>query len=283
MMGCRRRKGNVMRSVLPLILLTVAAIGCATHRQMGEPVRLSRTRVIESRSQADAVDKAMTDAPAGKLLDAKVPVRLPTCLAVADLGMVGRRAGLRPLGADEVAEWQKVVAGLAPITGVQPIPSAVARGSGLKLYDLRVEAGQRGCELLLVYLQSDSEVDNYNNAALLYWTFVGLWLAPGNTYEHRTVMQAVLVDSRTGTVLGTATGDCHLKEACAAANARAMEQKLAQEAPRRAQADLQKGCQAILKQVVEAAQKSAPPPEPAVPAAVEQPAPPAAPGAGSTP
>jgi len=272
-----------MRSVLPLILLTATVAGCATHRQMGEPVRLSRTRVIEDRSQAAAVDKAMTDAPAGKLLDAKEPVRLPTCLAVADLGMVGRRAGLRPLGAEEVAEWQKAVAGLATITGVQPIPSVIARGSGLKLYDLRVAAGQHGCELLLVYLQSDSEIDNYNNAALLYWTFVGLWLAPGNTFEHRTVMQAVLVHTRTGTVLGAATGDCHLKEACAAANARAMEQKLAQEAPRRAQADLQKGCQALLKQLVAAAQQSAPPAEPPAPPAVGQPAPSAAPGAGNTP
>jgi hypothetical protein len=272
-----------MRSVLPLILLTAAVAGCATHRQMGEPVRLSRTGVIEDPSQAAAVEKAATDAPDGKLLDAREPVRMPTRLAVADLSMVGRRAGLRPLGAEEVAEWQKVVAGLAPITGVQAIPSVAVSGSGLKLYDLRRAAAQRGCGLLLVYLQSDTEIDNYNNAALLYWTFVGLWLAPGNTYEHRTVMQAVLVDTRTGTVLGTATGDCHLKEACAAANDRAVEQKLAQEAPRRAQADLQKGCQALLKQVVAAAQKSAPAAEPPAPAVVEQPAPPAAPGAGSTP
>jgi rhombotail lipoprotein len=107
-----------------------------------------------------------------------------------------------------------------------------------------------GCELLLLYHVSDSGVDNYTDAAALYWTFVGLWLAPGNLYEHRTVMQAIIVDCRTGVILGTATGDSHLRAACPAAFGKVQEDKLAQEAWQKAMDDLLKACKPVLKAIV---------------------------------
>jgi len=249
-----------MRNLFLLVALVAMAAGCASNYQMANPVRLSRSGLMDDPVQAAAIEKSMTDEEIGRLLDARIQPKLPTSLAVADVSSVGWRAGLRPLSAVELAEWQKVVAGLPPITGIQPVPAIVAGGAGLKLRDLRVAAARVNCELLLVYLESSSAIDNYNEAAALYWTFVGLWLVPGNVYEHRTVMQAVLVDCRTGAILGTATGDCHLKEACPAAYGRVKEEQLAQEAPRRALADLQKGCKALLRQVVAAAPKPASPP-----------------------
>ena len=110
-----------------------------------------------------------------------------------------------------------------------------------------------GCELLLVYLQSDSTVDNFNEAAALYWTFVGLWLVPGNVVEQKTVAQALLVDCRTGAILGTATGGCHLKRICPAALKQIQKDKLAQRTPRKALTNLQTDCKRLLKNVVDAA------------------------------
>jgi rhombotail lipoprotein len=114
-----------------------------------------------------------------------------------------------------------------------------------------------GCELLLVYLQGDSSVDNYNDGAILYWTLVGLWLVPGNTYEHLCVMQAILVDCRTGAVLGTATGEGRLSRLHAAAYQDITRGQLQREAPRKALADVQKSFAKTLADVVQAAQKDA--------------------------
>ena len=49
------------------------------------------------------------------------------------------------------------------------------------LHALRVAAARLHCELLLVYMQADTQADHFNDASVLYWSIVGLWLAPGNT------------------------------------------------------------------------------------------------------
>ena len=56
---------------------------------------------------------------------------------------------------------------------------------------------------------------------------------PGSVYEHQTVMQAILVDCRTGAILGTATGDSHLKENYAAAYEDITVGRLSQQGPQR--------------------------------------------------
>ena len=121
------------------------------------------------------------------------------------------------------------------------------------LRSLRVAAAKMRCELLLVYVQGDSEVDNYNDLAALYWTFVGLWLVPGNDLEHRTVMQALVVDCRTGAILGTATGDTHLKRIAPVALSRIPKDQMAAEAPRQTLADLQAACKRLLAEIVQRA------------------------------
>ncbi|MHC4789552.1 MAG: hypothetical protein ACYS8K_10175, partial [Planctomycetota bacterium] len=82
---------------------------------------------------------------------------------------------------------------------------------------------------------------------------IGLWTVPGNVLEHKTVMQAILVDSRTGVILGTATGDAHLKRRYPAAFEDQRRADLQAEAPAAALADLQTGVRRLTKQVVETA------------------------------
>jgi hypothetical protein len=254
-----------MKKAFALCIFAVAASGCATHHKMVEPDRLSRTGLMDDVQESATVERAMTAAAVGRLIDAKVQVRLPTSLAVASLATVGRRCGLRPMGADELAAWRKAVAGIPQVQSVQPLSSVVPGEAGLKLRDLRLAAMKLNCGLLLAYLQGDSAIDNYTNFALLYWTVAGLWLSPGNEYEHRTLLQAVLVDCASGAILGAASGDCRLKEARAAADGKMTEDELAREAPRRALADLERGCQSLLRQLAAVAQPPAPPAEPATP------------------
>lgn len=245
-----------MRATLVLLAaLSAAAGGCAEHHKLVEPVAsLLRSGVVDDPVQAARIEK-LTDKDIAALLDVRVRPHLPTAVAVAALR--SRCDGYQPylarLDAEELGAWEKLVGGQALLRGVHPVSPLTHPSNKPTVHSLRTAAARMGCELLLVYLRSDSSVSNFNDAAALYWTLVGLWLAPGNTLEHKTVMQAAVVDCRTGMILGTATGDRHLRRDCPAVLEQPERAKLAREAPKAALADLQKGCAALMKRVVEIA------------------------------
>jgi len=223
---------------------------------MTTPVGIARSGLINDPAKVSRLEKAMTSTDIARLLDADVRAKLPSAIAVARLEShcSGYQPFLAPVDAEELNAWSKAFAGEDLIQGVHGI-SAVMLGDAEKpsLHSLRVAAARLDCELLLVYLKSDSSVDNYNDAAALYWTFVGLWTVPGNVYEHRTLMQAMLIDSRTGAILGTASGDSRLKKLYAAAYADITRDKLSAQAPAEAMVDLRKGCRSLVSRRVKAA------------------------------
>jgi len=237
------------------------AAGCATHKELAHPrADLARSGLVDDPAQARRLEKALTDGEIAGLLDLDVRAKLPTTLAVAKL-VGGNNPRLDRPDAEELTAWKQAIAGAEGITGVQPV-SNLAFGDylghpRLTLRALRVAAAKLHCELLLVYLQDDSRVDNYNDAAILYWTFAGLWLVPGNTVEHRTVVQAVVVDCRTGAILGTATGDCHRKALAPLVLRDVRQAQLAREAPQAALADLRKGCEPLLSGIAARAARQA--------------------------
>lgn len=81
---------------------------------------------------------------------------------------------------------------------------------------------------------------------------MGLWLVPGNVYEQRTVMQAIVVDCRTRSILGTATGDCHQKRISPVMYGEVQQGKLRQDVPKKALTDLQEACKPLFKNLVAA-------------------------------
>ena len=231
--------------------------GCAQHFALATPnAAIRRTGLIGDSKQARRLEKAMTDGEIADLLNVDVRAKLPTSLAVAKLSShcSGYQPRLERITADELAAWQKIASAQPELRGVQPVSNlsldGTLRADTLTLRSLRVAAARLHCELLLVYMQADSSVDNFNDAAGLYWTVVGLWLAPGNVVEHRTVMQAIVVDCRTGMILGTATGDCHMERITPAAFVKIQQDKLAARAPSQALADLRKGAERLLVGVV---------------------------------
>lgn len=248
--------------VLISVAVAGAAIlgGCASSEPLLRPeTSLARLAMFDDANQARNLEKALTDPEIAILLDADIKAKLPTSIAVAKVTChyAGDSAHLDTIGTEELAGWAKAAAKQPLIKGVHPVSALSHASESVNIASLRRSAARMGCELLLVYLRADSGVDNYNDAAILYWTFAGLWLVPGNTYEHQTLMEAVLVDCRTGAILGTATGESKLSRHHAAAYKDITVDQLTQEAPKKALADVQDRFAQTLDGIVRAAEAKA--------------------------
>ncbi|HUS47111.1 MAG TPA: hypothetical protein VM098_03250 [Phycisphaerae bacterium] len=242
-------------SVVLLVLVAAMFCGCATYNKMSNPVAsIAKTGLINDPKLASELEKAMTDQGVAKLFELDVPAKLPTKLAVAKLtSSYGGAAHIEPIGARELKQWEDITPDPKLVTGVQYVSGLMLQKDsdrGITLRALRVAAAQMHCELLLAYIEDSASVNNYNDFAALYWTFVGLWVVPGNVLEQRTVMQAVILDCRTGAILGTAVGDAHLKEAAPLALMQIAEDRMRTDAPKKALAELQAACKGVLAEIV---------------------------------
>jgi hypothetical protein len=251
-----------MKTTVAVMFLVAAGIfggGCANHCPMTPPSADFHRAGLADESQAKELEKSITDGDIARLLDVQVRAKLPTSLAVAKLESYcnGYQPYLAEIDADELNAWEDVVKPQRQIVGVQPVTSLGLETHRPTLHSLRTAAARLHCELLLVYFQADSQVDNLNDAAVLYWSIVGLWTVPGNEVEHKTVIQAVLLDCRTGMILGTATGDHHAKKLCPAAFVDQRRTELLKICNTEALTDLQKGCRKLLDQTVAAATAAA--------------------------
>ena len=255
-----KRRAALVVLALSCSVCVAFSIGCETHYAMSQPdMHPMAAALADSPDRVDQMEHAITDRDIAARLDADVRAKLPTTLAIAKInsGYSYRySAGLQTIGAEELNSWEKVVASEPLITGVQPIlPIAMKQakeGEPTTLRALRDAAARQNCELLLVYLQDDTDLENSNNASILYWTIVGLWVVPGTDVEHRTVTQAVLVDTRTGSILGSATGEDRDKRTRPAALSDVNDEKLRQKTAENSLKDLQKGCAKLLRDVVAA-------------------------------
>lgn len=231
--------------------------GCTSNNQLDAPRANLAAAVAASTSQAAQLERKMTDQDIADLLDLDVKAKLPTSLAVAKLE--SRSPALPPTmatpGTHELEGWRRIAAKYPDaIEGVHPVSGlAVSYGQGRQgptLRDLREAAARMHCELLLVYVQGDSSVENYNNSAALYWTGVGLWLASGTDLEHATAMQAALIDCRTGAILGTVWADSQQKAVCAAAYKGITESRLAAASQGETMGELQQAFGPLLEAVI---------------------------------
>lgn len=251
-----------------IVLMSALLGGCGTHHAMAPmappAAALARAAFLGSTDPAE-LEQALTDRNIATRLNADVRAKLPTSLAVAKLSVGYAYAQVEAIDTEELKGWEKAVAAQALLTGVQPLSSLAVPQvrtrrheyrPGTTLHGLRAAAATQKCELLLVYVRADSEVENLNDAAILYWTVLGLFVVPGTELEHKTVMQAILVDTRTGTILGTATGDSHLKKTTSAVMTGIEQGKMEKQAPEESLKDLQEASRKLLSDVVGAARAS---------------------------
>ena len=150
----------------------------------------------------------------------------PTTLAVAKVRSQseGWRPGVSPpqapqlatLRAEEAVGWRSMVGRWGPgapilVGQVQLVNPLVLTGPPT-LKNLRDAAAQLHAPLLFVYMETDNAAEGYNEAAMAYWTGVGLFAAPGNSVGQYTVCQGLLVDTRRGFILATADGEGRREE-----------------------------------------------------------------------
>jgi hypothetical protein len=203
---------------IAMIVLICVASGCATKNSMESPrLYLGGAASAEQVDKSKAIEQALTDKDLAMMLDARVTAKLPTNLAVARVCASGPSLYLQGVDASEAKGWESTVAGIEGIRSVRVVSHLSEPKAIESMRGLRAAAARMNCELLLVYATSESAVDNMTDAAALYWTVVGLWLVPGNVHERKTVAQAVLIDCRTGMILGTASGEHHARTSYAAA------------------------------------------------------------------
>ncbi len=170
--------------------------------------------------------ESLTDQAIETYLKADVRPSFPTVLAVAKLAGPPAHAcysrneepaaALAVPAGDEAAGWRKLTAATSnsetpPVEQVQFVTALLAPGKPT-LKSLRDAAAMLHAPLLLVYMQDDDAQEGYNDLAMAYWTFVGLFCVPGNAVGHYTVCQAVLVDTRSGFILATAQGEAKREE-----------------------------------------------------------------------
>jgi len=229
--------------------MMVAMAGCATAGRMPEVSTHNAASWLMSPEQAKQLERKITDQDIANVLDAHVKPKLPTAIAIARLDS-DRGSQLTPLGHTEVQGWERAMAGQSQILGIRTVTAMADDDRRMSLHSLRASAAGMGCELLLVYMVAHGEVDNFNDAALLYWTIVGLFTVPGSEFEHKTVMQAVLVDCRTGVILGTSNGEGQAKQAYVPPAGDIVRDRLRAATPQKALDDLQKNTAVMVKQVI---------------------------------
>ncbi len=247
-----------------VMVLAALLCGCATAGKLQSPdVGMTKALALSDEERADLA-RTGTEAEVARLLDREVEAKLPTSLALARLysGYYRSRPDLTRVPVAERELWQEMSSEHAMIEGVQAVTSLTVDREDdepVALSDLRLAAARQGCELLLVYVQGDGSVDNYNDAAVLYWTFVGLWLVPGNVVEHETVYNGILVDCRSGAILGTATGDARDRRVTAAAYTGAAGDGAERKARGEAFHEFRDNCDRLLGQLTARARSAAAP------------------------
>ena len=188
-----------------VVVITLLMSGCAaSYRGIVRPVPQLAALSPELEN--------LTDARIETYLKANARPVFPSVLAVAKIGSGHKLLILR---GEEAEGWQKLASlhdkGAGIISQVHLLGSLLVNGEP-SLKQLRDAAARVHAPLLLVYMQTDDAEDGYNDAAMAYWSIVGLFLVPGNTVGRYSVCQAVLVDTRTGTVLATAGGEAQREE-----------------------------------------------------------------------
>ncbi len=166
------------------------------------------------------LSEALSDELVEQVLEARAEPTFPSVLAVAKIGSgaiwrdVKRQVEI--VGGEDDDAWKKL-AGLHDAGGKKLIDdvrfiSPMLVKSDINLRSLRQAAAMLRAPLLLVYVTDENATEGYNDAAMLYWTIVGLWTVPGNTVGHFSVGDALLIDTRSGLILSTAHGEGQREE-----------------------------------------------------------------------
>jgi hypothetical protein len=203
----------------------------------------------------------LTDAKIETYLRADVRPVFPSVLAVAKVAPVRSwndgaweiRLEVQVLRGDEAEGWRNMAGpqkgrGGVLLEQVQFVSPMLAGGDAT-LKTLRDAAALLHAPLLLVYMQENNAAKGHNDAAMAYWTIVGLFCVPGNTVGHYSVCQAILIDTRSGFILATAEGESKREENVPPAAVKIAAQRVRRESWADAVAKLQEQFRSVLAEL----------------------------------
>jgi hypothetical protein len=233
-------------SFVCVLAASVLCVGCAESYE-------SVVRPVPKMTLLSPELQNLSDFKVETYLTADARPVFPTTLAIAkmpspDRGYYRRAEDAQTdpvemLRGPEAEGWRSLAGdlragGTVVVEQVQLVSPLIAP-TPVTLKGLRDAAALLHAPLLFVYVQDDDSSEGYNDAAMAYWSLVGLFVVPGNTVGHYTVCQGVLVDTRSGFILATAEGEAVREEDVLAGAVDIARDRVRREARAAAIADLQ--------------------------------------------
>jgi hypothetical protein len=210
------------RPVLAALVLAAAATGCASG-----PSKISPDTVAyEAPAPAPAPPPApldrslfapigssrLSEAEIGRILDAPIDMRLPSRVGVAALGAAFTPGA--PATLEEGVAAARVLSEALENTGYVTVASEVSpqlpTGGGVE--GLRELAARYRSPYLLLYTERFEDRTEMNGWGALWPTVIGGLLSPNRTLEGQGVLEASLLDIRSGTLLFTVQEQVHFRE-----------------------------------------------------------------------
>ncbi len=212
--------GQLRMSIAPILAaMATSFTGCAsTYKGVIKPTPNLTSLSPELEN--------MSDAAIDHLLTSSAKPNFPAVVAIAKLsggksyrypyGSSDSTLTLEMPGGEETEAWRKAAieakySGMPVVDQVHVVNPLIARRTP-NLKELRDSAALLHANVLVVYAQGDNADSGYNSAAIAYWSIVGLFLVPGDTVGHQTAYYGLIMDTRTGYILGVLEGDSKKEE-----------------------------------------------------------------------
>jgi rhombotail lipoprotein len=198
-------------AMLPLLAL-VAGCGAAPPppaamaAAAAEPAPAPLARSFYSKDASGS----LSESDLQRVLEAPVDLQFPARLGVVPLAAPFDAQAHATLHVRAVAsrDFALGLAGDPHFSHVSDISTDVPSGGGIE--GLRVIAARYRMRYLLLYSERFEDETHLNGLAWLYPTFIGMFVVPGVTVESQGLVQADLLDVRSGTVLFSVIEPIHV-------------------------------------------------------------------------
>jgi hypothetical protein len=208
-----------------------APVAASRAEQAPAPAPLARSFYTKDASGALSEDDMQ------HVLESPIDLQFPARVGVVPLAKAFDAHGAPGLGVRSIASRDLAVAlaADASFSHVSDVSTEIPNAGGIE--GLRVLAARYRLRYLLLFTERFEDDTHLNGLAWLYPTLLGVFVTPGVTVESHGLLQADLLDVRTGTVLFSVVEPMHVSSkefAVGAARAhRELQARAASEAARR--------------------------------------------------
>ena len=187
----------------------LASTGCAGSARMPEspsaPPSAAPAPALERSLFSRDLTGSVAEDDLQKILASQLDLAFPARVGVVTLGEAFRAEASAPVGQQAVLgpTMTRALEGSPHFSHVTDVSTGLANPHGVE--GLRTIAARYRVRYLLLCNVVTEDTSHLNNWAWLYPTIVGFFVAPGVTVGSQGLLEASLMDVKSGTVLFTAT------------------------------------------------------------------------------